>query len=144
MLAQLTYLLVVYILLVQQENKRSCFFNSYAYKWDEPYLFKQGVNRIIRRYIVEFESKRVLESCYLVPYRGHHGRERTTQDILLSSFFWPILFNDTVNYGRRCDQCPIMGTISRRHLMPLNNILEIKIFDIWGYRFYGAISPIRQ
>ena len=34
-----------------------------------------------------------------------------------------------------------MGTISRRHKMPLNNILEIELFDCWGIDFMGPFPP---
>ena len=30
-----------------------------------------------------------------------------------------------------------MGTIAKRHEMPLNNILEVEIFDVWGIDFMG-------
>lgn len=34
-----------------------------------------------------------------------------------------------------------MGTISRRHEIPHNNILEVKIFDMWAINFMGLLSP---
>lgn len=30
-----------------------------------------------------------------------------------------------------------MGNISRRHEMPLQNMLEVEIFDVWGIDFIG-------
>lgn len=30
-----------------------------------------------------------------------------------------------------------MGSISKLHEMPLYNILEVKIFDVWGIEFMG-------
>jgi len=30
-----------------------------------------------------------------------------------------------------------MGRISRRDIMPLNPILEVEIFDVWGINFMG-------
>ncbi|WRX13588.1 Integrase [Theobroma cacao] len=34
-------------------------------------------------------------------------------------------------------RCQMVGNISRQHEMPLNNILEIEIFDVWGIDFMG-------
>ena len=34
-----------------------------------------------------------------------------------------------------------MGNISRRHEWPLNNIMEVDIFDVWGINFMGPFPP---
>lgn len=34
-----------------------------------------------------------------------------------------------------------MGSISKRHDMPLNNILDVEIFDMWGMDFMGPYPP---
>ena len=34
-----------------------------------------------------------------------------------------------------------MGNISRRHEMPLSNILEVELFDVWGIDFMGPFPP---
>ncbi|XP_015168125.1 uncharacterized protein [Solanum tuberosum] len=70
-----------------------------------------GPDEMVRRCIAEHEELQVLESCYSSPYDGHHRDERTTHQ-------W-------------------MGTISRRHEMPLSSILEVEIFDVWGIDFIG-------
>ncbi|XP_061356384.1 uncharacterized protein LOC133300814, partial [Gastrolobium bilobum] len=36
-----------------------------------------------------------------------------------------------------CENCQRTGNISRRHEMPLNNIQEVEIFDVWGMDFMG-------
>ncbi|XP_015162004.1 uncharacterized protein [Solanum tuberosum] len=94
-------------------------------------------DQMMRRCIAEQEATQVLESCDSSPYGGHHGGERTAQKVLQSGFFWPTLFKDVVMFVNGCDQCERMGTISRRHEMPLSNILEVEIFDVWGIDFMG-------
>ncbi|XP_022870955.1 uncharacterized protein LOC111390181 [Olea europaea var. sylvestris] len=49
----------------------------------------------------------------------------------------PIFSQDCHNFCRSRDKCQITGYISARHGMPLNNILEVKIFDVWGVDFMG-------
>ena len=40
-----------------------------------------------------------------------------------------------------CDICQQVGSISRRHEMPLTNILEVELFDVWGIDFMGPFIP---
>ena len=37
----------------------------------------------------------------------------------------------------KCDRCQRVGNISRRDEMPLNVLLEVEIFDVWGIDFMG-------
>ena len=38
---------------------------------------------------------------------------------------------------RECNKCQRLGEISRRHMMPLNPILVVDLFDVWGIDFIG-------
>ena len=38
---------------------------------------------------------------------------------------------------KQCDKCQRLGKISRRHMMPLNPILVIELFYVWGIEFIG-------
>ena len=42
---------------------------------------------------------------------------------------------------QNCDKCQRVGNISRRNEIPLNNIQEVEIFDVWGIDFMGLIPP---
>ncbi|XP_074351402.1 uncharacterized protein LOC141690509 [Apium graveolens] len=48
-----------------------------AYFWDEPYLFKQGADQIIRRCVAEFEMQDILFHCHSSTSGGHFGGQRT-------------------------------------------------------------------
>ncbi|XP_050910065.1 uncharacterized protein LOC127123932 [Lathyrus oleraceus] len=37
----------------------------------------------------------------------------------------------------KCDRCQRTGNISRRDEMPLKNVLEVEIFNVWGINFMG-------
>ena len=39
-----------------------------------------------------------------------------------------------------CDKCQRMGSISKRDEPPLQPILEVELFDIWGMDFMGPFS----
>ena len=38
---------------------------------------------------------------------------------------------------RECEKCQRWGKISHRHMMPLNLILVVDLFDVWGIDFMG-------
>ena len=38
---------------------------------------------------------------------------------------------------RVCDKCQRLGKLSHRHMMPLNPILVVELFDVWGIDFMG-------
>ena len=57
--------------------------------------------------------------------------------VLHSSFYWPSLFKDAYTMCKQCDKCQRLGKISHRHMMPLNPILVVELFDVWGIDFMG-------
>ena len=38
---------------------------------------------------------------------------------------------------KECDKCQRLGKISRRHMIPLNPIFVVDLFDVWGIDFIG-------
>ena len=50
-------------------------------------------------------------------------------------------FKDTHAFCKTCENCQKLGSISKRHMMPLNPIIVIEIFDCWGIDFIGPFSP---
>nr|XP_009779579.1 PREDICTED: uncharacterized protein LOC104228750 [Nicotiana sylvestris] len=75
------------------------------YYWDEPYLYKQYVDQLMRRCIPKKEVELVLYNFHASPYGGHHGGDRTTAKVLQYGFFWPTLFKDAHAFGKKCEQC---------------------------------------
>ncbi|PIM97903.1 DNA-directed DNA polymerase [Handroanthus impetiginosus] len=108
------------------QQKKKFLFETRRYFWDDPFLFKQGPNNILRGCVPEAS-----------PYSGHFHGDRTAAKILQSDFFWPNLFKDAHSFVANCDRCQRIGNISRRHEMPLNTILEVELFDVWGIDFMG-------
>ena len=43
---------------------------------------------------------------------------------------------------RVCDRCQRLGKLSRRHMMPLNPILVVELFDVWGIDFMGPFPHL--
>ena len=105
--------------------------------WDDLFLYSMGADQVLRKCVPNFEMKNILRDCHASPYGGHFGGQRTTAKILQSGFFWPSLFKDAFEYVKSCDQCQRTINLSQRNEMPLNNILEVELFDVWGIDFMG-------
>ena len=59
------------------------------------------------------------------------------QKALQSRFYWPSLFKDAHQFVSTCDKCQRMGSMSKQDEPPLQTILQVELFDIWGIDFIG-------
>ncbi|RVW21553.1 putative mitochondrial protein [Vitis vinifera] len=57
--------------------------------------------------------------------------------VIQSGFWWPSLFKDAHSMCKGCDRCQRLGKLTRRNMMPLNPILIVDVFDVWGIDFMG-------
>ncbi|XP_058765799.1 uncharacterized protein LOC131639312 [Vicia villosa] len=122
-------------------NKKKKFLHDCRfYLWDEPFLYKKGVDRLIRRCVPE-EQQEVLKACHDSNYGGHFSGDRTSEKVLQSGLYWPTLFKDAQMTVKECDRCQRTGNISRRNQMPQKGILEVELFDVWGIDFMGPFPP---
>jgi len=79
----------------------------------------------------------ILNHCHAREVGGHFGATKTAAKVLQSEFYWPMLFKDAYAHVKACDACQRMGNIFRHNEIPLNNILEVELFDVWGIDFMG-------
>ncbi|KAK1682015.1 hypothetical protein QYE76_042863 [Lolium multiflorum] len=119
------------------QQRRKFFYDLRHYFWDDPHLYKEGVDGIMRRCVPEYEQQEILNKCHGSVYGGHHAGDRTAQKVLQSGFYWPTLFKDARKFILSCDECQRVGNISRRNEMPMNYTLVIEPFDCWGFDFMG-------
>jgi hypothetical protein len=47
------------------------------------------------------------------------------------------MFADVRAFCTSCERYQKLGNISKRNMMPLNPILVVEIFDVWGIDFMG-------
>ena len=92
---------------------------------------------IISRCVPETEQGEIIDNFHALPYGGHFAGDRITHKILQSGFYWPTLFKDYFELVKNCDKCQRMGNLSRRNEMPLQGILVVQTFDVWGIDFIG-------
>jgi len=123
------------------KQRRKFLHDARFYIWDDPYLLKTSVDNLLRRCVTKEEAKNILWNSHNSSCGGHYNGDKTVAKILQSGLFWPTLFKDAREHVTQCGQCKRMGGISRRNEMPLQNIMEVEIFDCWGIDFVGPLPP---
>lgn len=119
------------------QQKKKFFHDLKNYYWDEPLLFKRGVDGIFRLYVPEEEVDNIIHHCHATPYGGCASTSETCAKILQFGLFWPNLWKDVHSAVIHCNRCQRTRKISRRGEIPLKVILEVKVFDVWGIDFMG-------
>ncbi|XP_057792692.1 uncharacterized protein LOC131009399 [Salvia miltiorrhiza] len=116
-------------------QRKKFFHDVKFFLWDEPFLYRRCADTIIRQCVPEEEWGAIMRECHSSPSGGHFGTNRTAFKVLQSGFYWPTIFKDCHSFILSCDQCQRMGGISKKHEMPLNNVIEVELFDVWGSHF---------
>ncbi|XP_059596429.1 uncharacterized protein LOC132254561, partial [Vitis vinifera] len=119
------------------QDKRHFLAKIHAYYWEEPFLFKYCADQIIRKCVPEQEQSGILSHCHDDACGGHFASQKTAMKVIQSGFWWPSLFKDAHSMCKGCDRCQRLGKLTRRNMMPLNPILIVDIFDVWGIDFMG-------
>ena len=100
-------------------------------------MYKYCADQIIIKCVPEGEQQGILSHCHENECGGHFAPQNTAMKVLQSGFNWPSLFKDAHSMCCECEKCQRLGKISRRHMMPLDLILVVDLFDVWGIDFMG-------
>ena len=100
-------------------------------------MYKYCADQIIKKCVPGGEKQGILNHCHENECVGHFASQKTAMKVLQSVFYWPSLFKDAHFMCHECDKCQRLEKISRRHMMPLNPILVVDLFDVWGIDFIG-------
>nr|CAN77131.1 hypothetical protein VITISV_022658 [Vitis vinifera] len=76
-----------------------------------------------------------LMSIEVAPWYSHIANYLVTGEV--PSFWWPSLFKDAHAMCKGCDRCQRLGKLTRPNMMPLNPVLIVDVFDVWGIDFMG-------
>jgi len=106
---------------------------------DEPYLFRICADEIIHCCVLEVEIMSILEAWHSSPVGGHHSGIRTAHKILQCGYYWPTIHQDAHDFANSCDRCQREEGISKTQEQPMNPILVIELFDVWGIDFMGRL-----
>jgi len=123
------------------QQRKKFLHDAQFYVWDDPHLFKIGADNLLRKCVKKEEANSILWHCHNSPWGEHYSGDKTTAKVLQSRFFWPTIFKDAHEHAIKCDQCQRMGGISRRNEMPMQNIMEVEVFNCCGIDFVGPLPP---
>ncbi|KAL4297728.1 hypothetical protein GQ457_12G018060 [Hibiscus cannabinus] len=109
-------------------------------EFDIEIIDRKGTENQVADHLSRLENKNIADTADEIqeaPYGEHFGGNRTTAKVLQYGFYWPTLHRDAQLFCQQCDRCKRTGNISKRNEMPLQNILEVELFDVWGIDFMG-------
>jgi hypothetical protein len=69
-----------------QQRKKN-FYDLRHYFWDDPFLYKKGVDGITRHCVHESGQQNIIRECHASPYGGHHVGQRIAANVLQSGFY---------------------------------------------------------
>jgi hypothetical protein len=124
-----------------KQDKDDFFKQVRFYFWEDLELFKYCADQIIRRYVPESEFHSILTFCHSLACGGHFSAKKIAAKVLQCGFTWPTLFKDAYDFCQACERRQWLGAMSRRDMMPLNPILIVEIFYVWGIDFMGPFPP---
>ncbi|RVW72168.1 Retrovirus-related Pol polyprotein from transposon 17.6 [Vitis vinifera] len=114
------------------QDKKHFFAKIHTYYCEESFLFKYYADEIIRKCVPKAEQQGILRHCHENACGGHFASQKNTTRVLQSGFGWPSLFKDAQTLCKSCDRCQRLGKLTRRNMMPLNPILIVDLFYVWG------------
>ena len=62
-----------------------------------------GPNKILCRYVLEHEQRRILEEAHVGVAGGHYARKPTAHKVLTAGLWWPTVHKDAKEFCRTCD-----------------------------------------
>jgi len=66
------------------QQRKKFLHDARFYVWDDPHLFKIGVDNLLRRCVTKEEAKSILRHCHNSPYGGHYSRDKIEAKVLQS------------------------------------------------------------
>ncbi|RVW87849.1 Transposon Ty3-G Gag-Pol polyprotein [Vitis vinifera] len=94
------------------QDRKHFFAKIHAYYWEEPFLFKYCADQIIRKCVPEDEQQGILSHCHENACGGHFASQKTAMKL------------------------------TKRNQMPMNPILIVELFDVWGIDFMGPFPMV--
>lgn len=84
----------------------------------------------------------ILEACHSSPMGGHNSGIRTADKILQYGYYCPTIHQLSRDFAKSCNRCQQNGRISKSQELPMNLILVIDLFDVWGLTLWARLRVL--
>ena len=111
-----------------KDEKRKVRVNSRHFAVVSNRLFMREADTTLRRCVSQVEVPDILETFHDSACGGHFSGQFIGQKILRADYFWPILFEDSHDYVRKCDICQMYTMNDLRMEIPLHVSLPLILF----------------
>jgi len=78
--------------------------------WDDPNLFKNCLDQIFQRCILDNEISSVINLCHSEACGSHFSSKKTGAKIFQNGFYQPTIFKDTHAFYKTCENCQKVDT----------------------------------
>lgn len=85
---------------LSKDERRKIQVNSRHFVVLGNWLYRRGLDGVLRRCVMEDEVPSILSACHDSACGGHFSGQLTGQKILRAGYYWPTLFKDAHTYVR--------------------------------------------
>jgi hypothetical protein len=104
-------------------------------------IYKLGPENILRRYVLDHSRKDNLWEFDRGVAGGHVGGKETPHKVIHDGLWWAMLFKDSKECARYWETFQILGNMSHRDELPLQQVRALQAFEKWVIDFIGPINP---
>ena len=90
---------------MSMKKKQILAMNAAPYNLINKFLYKMGLDKIIKRCVLEHERDNIMHEAHYGPMGGHFQEDTTSNKIQQSRLWWPTLYKDCKKFVIQCDQC---------------------------------------
>ena len=126
---------------MDKDHRRRLALRSRPYSVIAGFLYKRGIDGIVRRCVPEGEQDSVLQEAHSGTAGGHFSGQITSRKVFQAGLWWPTVIKDAFQMVKLCDICQRDGYPRDRDRMSHRPVLPLDAFQKWGIDFVGPIKP---
>jgi hypothetical protein len=104
-------------------------------------LFRKGFHGEPLRCLGLAKSQIIMKEIHGGECGEHQGRKKLHQQLLISSYFWPLMKRNAAEFVKSCHTCQVHSNLIHTHPTSLQNMTTPWLFHTWGLDLIGPINP---
>lgn len=127
--------------MMTKDHRRKLALKSATYMMIGGFLYKKGIDGIIRRCVPDYQQAAILAEAHSGDAGGHFSGDITSRKIFQSRMWWPTVIKDSYQFSKTCPKCQKDGYPKDRDRMYHHPVLPLEPFQKWGIDFVGPFKP---